>query len=73
MVGSPLVPVFGRRLYRRRAAGIFDFSGEQLFYSAGSVSYTHLTLPTKRIVEISVVDASLKKKNGRKYDGVQHQ
>ena len=26
------------------------------------VSYTHLTLPTKRIVEISVVDISLKKK-----------
>ena len=26
------------------------------------VSYTHLTLPTKRIVEISVVAASLKKK-----------
>eukprot|EP00658_Telonema_sp_P-2_P024274 TRINITY_DN19755_c0_g2_i3.p1 TRINITY_DN19755_c0_g2~~TRINITY_DN19755_c0_g2_i3.p1 ORF type:complete len:321 (+),score=117.87 TRINITY_DN19755_c0_g2_i3:46-963(+) len=28
----------------------------------GPVSYTHLTLPTKRIVEISVVDGSLKKK-----------
>ena len=29
----------------------------------GAVSYTHLTLPTKRIVEISVVAVSLKKKN----------
>ena len=28
----------------------------------GSVSYTHLTLPTKRIVEISVVTEPLKKK-----------
>ena len=28
----------------------------------GTVSYTHLTLPTKRIVEISVVAVSLKKK-----------
>ena len=27
-----------------------------------TVSYTHLTLPTKRIVEISVVAVSLKKK-----------
>eukprot|EP00828_Plagiopyla_frontata_P043063 TRINITY_DN6622_c0_g1_i4.p2 TRINITY_DN6622_c0_g1~~TRINITY_DN6622_c0_g1_i4.p2 ORF type:complete len:101 (+),score=22.32 TRINITY_DN6622_c0_g1_i4:129-431(+) len=27
-----------------------------------SVSYTHLTLPTKRIVQISVVAVSLKKK-----------
>ena len=30
--------------------------------TVGSVSYTHLTLPTKRIVEISVVALSLKKK-----------
>eukprot|EP00828_Plagiopyla_frontata_P005181 TRINITY_DN1203_c0_g1_i2.p1 TRINITY_DN1203_c0_g1~~TRINITY_DN1203_c0_g1_i2.p1 ORF type:complete len:275 (-),score=40.41 TRINITY_DN1203_c0_g1_i2:62-886(-) len=29
----------------------------------GTVSYTHLTLPTKRIVQISVVAAVLKKKN----------
>ena len=28
-----------------------------------TVSYTHLTLPTKRIVETSVVAVSLKKKN----------
>eukprot|EP00828_Plagiopyla_frontata_P005746 TRINITY_DN12371_c0_g1_i1.p2 TRINITY_DN12371_c0_g1~~TRINITY_DN12371_c0_g1_i1.p2 ORF type:complete len:120 (+),score=31.32 TRINITY_DN12371_c0_g1_i1:21-380(+) len=28
------------------------------------VSYTHLTLPTKRIVQISVVAVSLKKKQG---------
>lgn len=31
MVGSPLVPVFGRRLYRRRAAGIFDFRENSYF------------------------------------------
>ena len=31
-----------------------------------AVSYTHLTLPTKRIVEISVVAASLKKKTDNK-------
>ena len=30
--------------------------------TTGSVSYTHLTLPTKRIVESSVVAVSLKKK-----------
>ena len=30
-----------------------------------AVSYTHLTLPTKRIVEISVVPGSLKKKKKR--------
>ena len=30
--------------------------------AAKAVSYTHLTLPTKRIVEISVVAVSLKKK-----------
>eukprot|EP00828_Plagiopyla_frontata_P048414 TRINITY_DN9272_c0_g1_i2.p5 TRINITY_DN9272_c0_g1~~TRINITY_DN9272_c0_g1_i2.p5 ORF type:complete len:112 (-),score=18.15 TRINITY_DN9272_c0_g1_i2:67-402(-) len=31
-----------------------------------SVSYTHLTLPTKRIVQISVVGVSLKKKKGKR-------
>eukprot|EP00828_Plagiopyla_frontata_P013137 TRINITY_DN1767_c0_g1_i4.p1 TRINITY_DN1767_c0_g1~~TRINITY_DN1767_c0_g1_i4.p1 ORF type:complete len:184 (-),score=31.84 TRINITY_DN1767_c0_g1_i4:76-627(-) len=31
-----------------------------------AVSYTHLTLPTKRIVQISVVAVSLKKKNDKK-------
>ena len=31
-----------------------------------TVSYTHLTLPTKRIVEISVVRVSLKKKRKKK-------
>ena len=31
-------------------------------YNIVTVSYTHLTLPTKRIVEISVVALSLKKK-----------
>eukprot|EP00828_Plagiopyla_frontata_P015018 TRINITY_DN19544_c0_g1_i1.p2 TRINITY_DN19544_c0_g1~~TRINITY_DN19544_c0_g1_i1.p2 ORF type:complete len:136 (+),score=30.84 TRINITY_DN19544_c0_g1_i1:41-409(+) len=38
-----------------------------------SVSYTHLTLPTKRIVQISVVALSLQKKNGRcmGHDGIQ--
>eukprot|EP00828_Plagiopyla_frontata_P009861 TRINITY_DN1511_c0_g1_i1.p5 TRINITY_DN1511_c0_g1~~TRINITY_DN1511_c0_g1_i1.p5 ORF type:complete len:108 (+),score=17.49 TRINITY_DN1511_c0_g1_i1:1221-1544(+) len=29
------------------------------------VSYTHLTLPTKRIVQISVVSGSFKKKNNK--------
>eukprot|EP00828_Plagiopyla_frontata_P028546 TRINITY_DN3690_c0_g1_i4.p1 TRINITY_DN3690_c0_g1~~TRINITY_DN3690_c0_g1_i4.p1 ORF type:complete len:178 (+),score=43.68 TRINITY_DN3690_c0_g1_i4:36-536(+) len=48
----------------------FDNSGKQIitcgelgvvkYYDA--VSYTHLTLPTKRIVQISVVAVSLKKK-----------
>ena len=32
----------------------------------GTVSYTHLTLPTKRIVEISVVAGSLKQKKEKK-------
>ena len=32
----------------------------------GSVSYTHLTLPTKRIVVMSGVDESIKKKNKNK-------
>ena len=36
--------------------------GEGLFINAGAVSYTHLTLPTKRIVEISGGAVSLKKK-----------
>ena len=31
-------------------------------YGLGPVSYTHLTLPTKRIVEISVGAVTLKKK-----------
>ena len=31
-----------------------------------SVSYTHLTLPTKRIVELSVVAGALQKKKKRK-------
>ena len=33
-----------------------------------AVSYTHLTLPTKRIVEISVVARSLKKKKKRAHE-----
>ena len=32
-----------------------------------AVSYTHLTLPTKRIVEISGGDGALKKKKTHKY------
>eukprot|EP00828_Plagiopyla_frontata_P041986 TRINITY_DN6149_c0_g1_i5.p4 TRINITY_DN6149_c0_g1~~TRINITY_DN6149_c0_g1_i5.p4 ORF type:complete len:194 (+),score=47.13 TRINITY_DN6149_c0_g1_i5:769-1350(+) len=35
---------------------------EQVFKEFMAVSYTHLTLPTKRIVQISVVAVSLKKK-----------
>ena len=34
------------------------------------VSYTHLTLPTNREVEISVVAVSLKKKKNNKYKGI---
>eukprot|EP00828_Plagiopyla_frontata_P047365 TRINITY_DN8728_c0_g2_i1.p2 TRINITY_DN8728_c0_g2~~TRINITY_DN8728_c0_g2_i1.p2 ORF type:complete len:129 (-),score=27.15 TRINITY_DN8728_c0_g2_i1:1-387(-) len=37
-----------------------------LFYQIQPVSYTHLTLPTKRIVQISVVAGSLKKKKKEK-------
>ena len=39
-----------------------DFAGAGI-KAFGPVSYTHLTLPTKRIVLISGVAASLKKKN----------
>ena len=44
------------RLQRLEEAGIIES------YGAKPVSYTHLTLPTKRIVSISVVAVSLKKK-----------
>ena len=33
----------------------------------GSVSYTHLTLPTRDLVSISVVAVSLKKKTSKEY------
>ena len=36
------------------------------------VSYTHLTLPTKRIVEISVVAGSLKKQNTKNKKTTEH-
>ena len=36
------------------------------YYGYGTVSYTHLTLPTKRIVEISVVAESIKKKKKKR-------
>ena len=39
-----------------------DGSVEVADNGRGTVSYTHLTLPTKRIVEISEVAVSLKKK-----------
>ena len=42
-----------------------------LLPAADAVSYTHLTLPTKRIVEISVVAGSLKKKTNEKKDFLQ--
>eukprot|EP00828_Plagiopyla_frontata_P043474 TRINITY_DN6791_c0_g1_i2.p2 TRINITY_DN6791_c0_g1~~TRINITY_DN6791_c0_g1_i2.p2 ORF type:complete len:129 (+),score=20.99 TRINITY_DN6791_c0_g1_i2:3-389(+) len=35
---------------------------QYFLYNLQSVSYTHLTLPTKRIVQISVVAVSVKKK-----------
>eukprot|EP00656_Telonema_subtile_P040908 TRINITY_DN459_c0_g1_i4.p1 TRINITY_DN459_c0_g1~~TRINITY_DN459_c0_g1_i4.p1 ORF type:complete len:169 (+),score=41.32 TRINITY_DN459_c0_g1_i4:150-656(+) len=41
---------------------LFEMSADELRAYPEPVSYTHLTLPTKRIVEISVVAASLKKK-----------
>ncbi len=40
-----------------------------LFIMLHSVSYTHLTLPTKRIVEISVVAVPLKKKKKKNLCG----
>eukprot|EP00658_Telonema_sp_P-2_P050627 TRINITY_DN38650_c0_g1_i3.p1 TRINITY_DN38650_c0_g1~~TRINITY_DN38650_c0_g1_i3.p1 ORF type:complete len:109 (-),score=27.78 TRINITY_DN38650_c0_g1_i3:46-372(-) len=44
-----------------RSAGMCDRDCNAL----EAVSYTHLTLPTKRIVEVSVVAGSLRKKKGR--------
>ena len=46
------------------AEAIMDLSsfGHTHVFRKKPVSYTHLTLPTKRIVEISVVAVSLKKK-----------
>ena len=43
-----------------------SLAGQAISMNAKAVSYTHLTLPTKRIVEISVVAVSLKKKRGWK-------
>ena len=40
----------------------FDNGMEVLLYKGEAVSYTHLTLPTKRIVEVSVDAVHLKKK-----------
>eukprot|EP00828_Plagiopyla_frontata_P003501 TRINITY_DN11077_c0_g1_i1.p3 TRINITY_DN11077_c0_g1~~TRINITY_DN11077_c0_g1_i1.p3 ORF type:complete len:124 (-),score=5.84 TRINITY_DN11077_c0_g1_i1:47-418(-) len=40
-----------------------DKVGRYFVIQLGPVSYTHLTLPTKRIVQISVVARSLQKKN----------
>eukprot|EP00828_Plagiopyla_frontata_P030828 TRINITY_DN405_c0_g1_i8.p2 TRINITY_DN405_c0_g1~~TRINITY_DN405_c0_g1_i8.p2 ORF type:complete len:188 (-),score=26.21 TRINITY_DN405_c0_g1_i8:73-636(-) len=44
---------------------------EPIYHDGGdaiyAVSYTHLTLPTKRIVQISVVAVSLKKKKTQRY------
>ena len=42
------------------------FPVQMLMVAVGTVSYTHLTLPTKRIVENSVVAASIKKKTHNK-------
>ena len=41
---------------------VLDTNLKGTFHCIRPVSYTHLTLPTKRIVEISVVAGSLKKK-----------
>ena len=40
-------------------------NGKQVNIPSYPVSYTHLTLPTKRIVKISVVAVSLNKKNNK--------
>ena len=47
-------------------AAACDARKDDCFLATGAVSYTHLTLPTKRIVEISVVAATLKKKKEKK-------
>eukprot|EP00828_Plagiopyla_frontata_P038860 TRINITY_DN509_c0_g1_i6.p1 TRINITY_DN509_c0_g1~~TRINITY_DN509_c0_g1_i6.p1 ORF type:complete len:141 (-),score=22.74 TRINITY_DN509_c0_g1_i6:71-493(-) len=44
---------------------------QQLATRLEAVSYTHLTLPTKRIVQISVVAVSLKKKKKNKAKRIQ--
>ena len=45
--------------------GIIDGDGQADALHHGPVSYTHLTLPTSDLVEISVVAVSLKKKNSQ--------
>ena len=57
--GTASAKYIGEHKLATKVAIIYDSSTE---YSSGPVSYTHLTLPTKRIVEISVVAVSLKKK-----------
>ena len=48
------------------AVGLAPVTGQPLPLISRAVSYTHLTLPTKRIVEISVVAVTLKKKTKKK-------
>ena len=47
-------------------AGLLLMKSAVVYGANASVSYTHLTLPTKRIVEILVVAVSLKKKKKKK-------
>eukprot|EP00658_Telonema_sp_P-2_P055337 TRINITY_DN43997_c0_g1_i1.p1 TRINITY_DN43997_c0_g1~~TRINITY_DN43997_c0_g1_i1.p1 ORF type:complete len:126 (+),score=32.15 TRINITY_DN43997_c0_g1_i1:111-488(+) len=56
---------FGLRLLNQRVVATVDDHLARACVE--SVSYTHLTLPTKRIVEISVVGVCLKKKRMKKY------
>eukprot|EP00831_Metopus_contortus_P047253 TRINITY_DN38089_c0_g1_i1.p2 TRINITY_DN38089_c0_g1~~TRINITY_DN38089_c0_g1_i1.p2 ORF type:complete len:120 (-),score=24.22 TRINITY_DN38089_c0_g1_i1:32-391(-) len=42
------------------------YSPKRCFYTSKTVSYTHLTLPTILLVQISVVAVSLKKKNKKR-------
>eukprot|EP00828_Plagiopyla_frontata_P009343 TRINITY_DN14803_c0_g2_i1.p1 TRINITY_DN14803_c0_g2~~TRINITY_DN14803_c0_g2_i1.p1 ORF type:complete len:372 (-),score=145.31 TRINITY_DN14803_c0_g2_i1:35-1150(-) len=71
LVGTLAVdPLDGRKVLAELGMTVPDTADGEAFTSLGgtarpmSVSYTHLTLPTKRIVQISVVAVSLKKKNG---------
>ena len=59
-VTQPLAPAIIKALH----GAVDEMADAKTFrgYAPDSVSYTHLTLPTKRIVEISVVAVFFKKK-----------
>ena len=58
------IPLGGNRLgkYRTYINLVIVFFITGLWHGASSVSYTHLTLPTSDLVQISVVAVTLKKK-----------